>query len=70
MLGMNQEIFIESKIMINDKLKNEKILNLTLHEIMEIVDNHPNIKVDLVDNLYYALLDNCVDNPNKEMQRG
>ena len=63
---MNQEIFIESKIMINDKLKNEKILNLTLHEIMEIVDNHPNIKVDLVDNLYYALLDNCVDNPNKE----
>ena len=66
MLGMNQEIFIESKIMINDKLKNEKILNLTLHEIMEIVDNHPNIKVDLVDNLYYALLDNCEDNPNKE----
>ena len=63
---MNQEIFIESKIMINDKLKNEKILNLTLHEIMEIVDNHPNIKVDLVDNLYYALLDNCEDNPNKE----
>ena len=66
MLDLNQEIFIESKIMINDKLKNEKILNLTLHEIMEIVDNHPNIKVDLVDNLYYALLDNCVDNPNKE----
>ena len=65
MLGMNQEIFIESKIMINDKLKNEKILNLTLHEIMEIVDNHPSIEVDLVDNLYYALLDNCVDNPNK-----
>ena len=54
--------------MINDKLKNEKILDLTLHEIMEIVDNNPNIKVDLVDNLYYALLDNCTDNPNKEMQ--
>ena len=52
--------------MINNKLKNEKILDLTLHEIMDIVDNHPNIKVDLVDNLYYALLDNCVDNPNKE----
>ena len=61
LLGMNQEI-----VMLNNKLKNEKILNLTLHEIMEIVDNHPNIKVDLVDNLYYALLDNCVDNPNKE----
>ena len=61
MLNFNQEI-----AMLNDKLKNEKILNLTLHEIMEIVDNHPNIKVDLVDNLYYALLDNCVDNPNKE----
>ena len=58
---MNQEI-----VMLNNKLKNEKILNLTLYEIMEIVDNHPNIKVDLVDNLYYALLDNCVDNPNKE----
>ena len=55
--------------MINDKLKNEKILDLTLHEIMEIVDNNPNINVDLVDNLYYALLDNCTDNPNKEMQR-
>ena len=27
--------------MINDKLKNEKILDLTLHEIMEIVDNNP-----------------------------
>ncbi len=61
MLGLNQEI-----AMLNDKLKNEKILDLTLHEIMEIVDNNPNIKVDLVDNLYYALLDNCVDNPNKE----
>ena len=61
MLGLNQEI-----AMLNDKLKNEKILDLTLHEIMEIVDNHPNIKVDLVDNLYYALLDNCVDNPNEE----
>ena len=62
---MNQKV-----AMINNKLKNEKILNLTLHEIMEIVDNNPNIKVDLVDNLYYALLDNCVDNPNKEMQDG
>ena len=61
LLGMNQEI-----VMLNNKLKNEKILNLTLHEIMEIVDNHPSIEVDLVDNLYYALLDNCVDNPNKE----
>ena len=58
---MNQKV-----AMINDKLKNEKILDLTLHEIMEIVDNNPNIKVDLVDNLYYALLDNCEDNPNKE----
>ena len=62
---MNQKV-----AMINDKLKNEKILDLTLHEIMEIVDNNPNIKVDLVDNLYYALLDNCTDNPNKEMQDG
>ena len=61
MLNFNQEI-----AMLNDKLKNEKILDLTLHEIMEIVDNHPNLTVDLVDNLYYALLDNCVDNPNKE----
>ena len=52
------------------KLQNEKILNLTLHEIMEIVDNHPNIKVDLVDNLYYALLDNCSDNPNKIIEEG
>ena len=51
-------------------LQNEKILNLTLHEIMEIVDNHPNIKVDLVDNLYYALLDNCSDNPNKIIEEG
>ena len=58
---MNQKV-----AMINNKLKNEKILDLTLHEIMEIVDNHPNLTVDLVDNLYYALLDNCVDNPNKE----
>jgi len=61
LLNFNQEI-----AMLNDKLKNEKILDLTLHEIMEIVDNHPNLTVDLVDNLYYALLDNCVDNPNKE----
>ena len=60
---MKQEV-----AMINNKLKNEKILDLTLHEIMEIVDNHPNLTVDLVDNLYYALLDNCVDNPNKEVQ--
>ena len=56
-----------SKEITLQRLKNEKILDLTLHEIMEIVDNNPNIKVDLVDNLYYALLDNCVDNPNKEI---
>jgi len=51
------------------RLKNEKILDLTLYEIMDIVDNNPNIKVDLVDNLYYALLDNCVDNPNKIIEK-
>ena len=37
---------------------------------MEIVDNHPCIDVNLVDNLYYALLDNCTDNPNKIIEEG
>ena len=36
---MNQKV-----AMINDKLKNEKILDLTLHEIMEIVDNKARLK--------------------------
>ena len=46
------------------KLNNENILNKTLHEIMQIVDTNPNLHVDLVDNLYFALLAECKDNPD------
>jgi len=46
------------------EINNENILNKTLHEIMEVVDNNPNLNVDLVDDLYYALLAECKDNPD------
>ena len=46
------------------EINNENVLNKTLHEIMEVVDNNPNLNVDLVDNLYYALLSECKDNPD------
>jgi hypothetical protein len=46
------------------EINNENILNMTLHEIMEVVDNNPNLNVDLVDDLYYALLAECKDNPD------
>jgi len=46
------------------KINNENILNKTLHEIMQVVDTNPNLHVDLVDNLYFALLAECKDNPD------
>jgi len=46
------------------RISNENILDMTLHEIMEVVDNNPNLNVDLVDDLYYALLAECKDNPD------
>jgi hypothetical protein len=46
------------------EISNENILDMTLYEIMEVVDNNPNLNVDLVDDLYYALLAECKDNPD------
>jgi hypothetical protein len=46
------------------RISNENILDMTLYEIMEVVDNNPNLNVDLVDDLYYALLAECKDNPD------
>ena len=49
-----------------NKLSHENILDMTLYQMMGYVDENRNIPVDTVDNLYYALLDECFDNPNRD----
>ena len=45
-----------------NRLSKENILDMTLYQMMEYVDENKDIPVDTVDNLYYTLLDECFDN--------
>ena len=53
-----------------NKLSQEDILDMTLYQMMEYVDENRDIPVDTVDNLYYALLDECFDNPDSPKYMG
>jgi hypothetical protein len=46
------------------QLKYKEILSYSLGDIMQYVDASKSISTDVFDNLYYALISLCEDNPD------